>query len=155
MPIYEYFCRDCNVIFNFMSVKIAPAAAPICPRCDSQSMKKYLSSFSTSSAESAGELEVTEKRVESAFNNLLNRAEKLTDSDADEVSGLMHSFTKECGVEYTEKMTKVIGDISQGDEQIINKEDADYLLESSSNDEMLGKLTKEADPEVDPRIYQL
>ena len=161
MPIYEYFCHDCNVIFNFMSVRIAPAVAPICPRCASQSMKKYLSSFSTSSAAAVEKNDEDEQRVNDAFNNLLDRAEKLTDSDAGEVSSLMHSFTKECGVEYTEKLVRAVSDISKGNEQRTNaplpidKDATDSLLKSSSKGKIVGELTKKAEPELDPRIYQL
>ena len=144
-----------------MSVTIAPAVAPVCPRCASQSMKKYLSSFSTSSDGVAEKYDDDEKRVNDAFNNLLDRAEKLTESDAGQVSSLMHSFTKECGVEYTEKMTKAINDISKGNGQRTNidlpidKDATNSLLENSSKGERLSELNKMVEPELDPHIYQL
>jgi putative FmdB family regulatory protein len=105
MPIYEYYCGDCNVIFNFLSAKIAPEIIPDCPRCASQAMTKYLSSFRVISADSEKQAGVDEKRVEDAFGNLLQRSEKLSDSDGGEVSDLMHSFTNECGMGFTDKMT--------------------------------------------------
>ncbi len=46
MPIYEYFCKDCNVVFSFMSAKVAPLTPPSCPACNSGELTKQLSAFS-------------------------------------------------------------------------------------------------------------
>ncbi len=33
MPIYEYACPKCRVIFNFLSKRIKPDRLPVCPKC--------------------------------------------------------------------------------------------------------------------------
>src|SRR3954467_8158108 len=45
MPIYEYACPKCRVIFNFLSKRINPDRLPVCPRCGNRNMEKQLSQF--------------------------------------------------------------------------------------------------------------
>ncbi len=45
MPIYEYACPKCRVIFNFLSKKINPDKLPTCPKCGNKEMKKQVSRF--------------------------------------------------------------------------------------------------------------
>ena len=45
MPIYEYACPKCRVIFNFLSKRIEPDRLPACPKCGNKQMTKQLSRF--------------------------------------------------------------------------------------------------------------
>jgi putative FmdB family regulatory protein len=45
MPIYEYACPKCRVIFNFLSKRINPEGLPACPKCGNKKMTKQLSRF--------------------------------------------------------------------------------------------------------------
>jgi putative FmdB family regulatory protein len=47
MPIYEYACPKCRVIFNFLSKRVNPDHLPTCPKCGNKEMKKQLSRFAT------------------------------------------------------------------------------------------------------------
>lgn len=46
MPIYEFACPKCRVIFNFLSKRVNPERTPDCPRCGNQKMTKQVSAFS-------------------------------------------------------------------------------------------------------------
>jgi len=48
MPIYEYACPKCRVIFNFLSKRITPDRSPACPRCGNKKMSKQVSRFAMS-----------------------------------------------------------------------------------------------------------
>src|SRR5215470_3073272 len=48
MPIYEYACQKCWVIFNFLSKRIDPERLPVCPRCGNKKMSKQVSRFAMS-----------------------------------------------------------------------------------------------------------
>src|SRR5215510_6011345 len=48
MPIYEYACPKCRVIFNFLSKRIKPAHPPTCPKCGNKKMSKQVSRFAMS-----------------------------------------------------------------------------------------------------------
>jgi putative FmdB family regulatory protein len=45
MPIYEYACPQCRVIFNFFSQRINPDRSPACPKCGNKKMAKQISRF--------------------------------------------------------------------------------------------------------------
>ncbi|MEN9574544.1 MAG: hypothetical protein RL514_2399 [Verrucomicrobiota bacterium] len=45
MPIYEFACPKCRVIFNFLSQRINPARKPACPKCGNKKMRKEMSRF--------------------------------------------------------------------------------------------------------------
>jgi putative FmdB family regulatory protein len=45
MPIYEYACPKCRVIFNFFSQRVKPDGLPTCPKCGNKKMAKQISRF--------------------------------------------------------------------------------------------------------------
>ncbi len=45
MPIYEYACPKCRVIFNFLSKRLNPPHPPACPKCGNRKMTKQVSRF--------------------------------------------------------------------------------------------------------------
>jgi putative FmdB family regulatory protein len=45
MPIYEFACPKCRVIFNFLSKRVNPARPPTCPKCGNKKMTKEMSTF--------------------------------------------------------------------------------------------------------------
>lgn len=52
MPIYEYYCKPCNTIFQFLIKRVTPDTCPVCPRCGESSLERVMSRFSTSSTKS-------------------------------------------------------------------------------------------------------
>jgi putative FmdB family regulatory protein len=45
MPIFEYSCRDCD--HRFETIVLSPREKVSCPKCDSRSVEKQLSVFSS------------------------------------------------------------------------------------------------------------
>ena len=45
MPIYEFACPKCRVVFNFLSRRVTPAGPPTCPKCGNTKMVKQMSKF--------------------------------------------------------------------------------------------------------------
>jgi putative FmdB family regulatory protein len=45
MPIYEYACPKCRVIFSFLSKRVHPERDPTCPKCGSKKMSRQMSRF--------------------------------------------------------------------------------------------------------------
>ena len=59
MPIYEFACPQCRVIYNFLSKRINPERSPVCPKCGNKKLAKQMSRFaalsaSTKSSENTG-----------------------------------------------------------------------------------------------------
>jgi putative FmdB family regulatory protein len=48
MPIYEYACPKCRVIFNFLSKRLNLDRLPVCPKCGNKKMTKQMSRFAMS-----------------------------------------------------------------------------------------------------------
>jgi putative FmdB family regulatory protein len=47
MPIYEFACPKCRVIFSFLSKRLHPDRLPTCPRCGSRKMVKQVTRFAS------------------------------------------------------------------------------------------------------------
>jgi putative FmdB family regulatory protein len=47
MPIYEFACPDCRVVFNFLSKRVNPERLPTCPKCGNKKMARQMSGFAT------------------------------------------------------------------------------------------------------------
>ena len=45
MPIYEFACPKCRVIFSFLSKRMNPDSLPVCPKCGNKKMTKQMSQF--------------------------------------------------------------------------------------------------------------
>jgi len=45
MPIYEFACPQCRVIFSFLSRRIRPERSPSCPKCGQKDLRKQISGF--------------------------------------------------------------------------------------------------------------
>ncbi|HSO09910.1 MAG TPA: zinc ribbon domain-containing protein, partial [Desulfoprunum sp.] len=85
MPIYEFFCDSCNVIFNFFSRRIDTTTAPSCPRCGKEKLSRQMSTFATI-GKAAGEGEeslngLDEAKMEQAFGRLMQEAEGMNEED--------------------------------------------------------------------------
>ncbi len=48
MPIYEFACPKCRVVFNFLSKRVNPDHSPTCPKCGNKKMSKQMSRFAMS-----------------------------------------------------------------------------------------------------------
>ena len=48
MPIYEYACPKCRVIFSFLAKRTKPDRFPTCPRCGNRKMSRQMSRFAMS-----------------------------------------------------------------------------------------------------------
>ncbi|MEI7729494.1 MAG: zinc ribbon domain-containing protein [Verrucomicrobiota bacterium] len=47
MPIYEFACPKCRVVFSFLSKRINPERLPVCPRCGNKKMSRQMSQFAS------------------------------------------------------------------------------------------------------------
>ena len=45
MPIYEFACPKCRVIFNFLSKRVNPERRPACPKCGHRKLVRQMSAF--------------------------------------------------------------------------------------------------------------
>lgn len=52
MPIYEFACPQCRVIFSFLSKRVNPDRSPVCPKCGHTKLARQMSRFAALSGSS-------------------------------------------------------------------------------------------------------
>ena len=162
MPIYEFFCDRCNVIFNFFSRRIDTSTIPSCPRCGKTKLVKQMSAFATISrtgAESENPLEgIDEGKMEQAFARLMKDAEGMNENDPRQMASLMRRFSQETGVDLGGNMEEALSRMEAGeDPEEIEKEMGDVLGDDDLSFESLKKKTAAGRrrPVHDETLYDL
>jgi putative FmdB family regulatory protein len=132
MPIYEFYCDSCNVIFNFFSSRINTSTRPDCLRCGKKELSRQMSTFATIGK--AGEEQedmmagMDESKMEEAFGSLMQEAEGMNEDDPRQMATLMRKFTEKTGMNLGDTMEEAISRMEKGeDPDRIEKEMGDQL----------------------------
>lgn len=162
MPIYEFFCDRCNVIFNFFSRRIDTSTIPSCPRCGKTRLAKQMSAFATISrtgTESENPLDgIDEGRMEQAFARLMKEAEGMNENDPRQMASLMRRFSQETGVDLGGNMEEALSRMEAGeDPEEIEKDMGDVLGDDDLSFDSLKKKTAAGRrrPVHDETLYDL
>jgi len=141
MPIYEYFCKPCNTIFNFYAKSFAADRQPPCPRCGG-TLHKQVSSFSLGSRlHGPGNLPLSPQRLEEG----MRRLEQFGQQNPQEAERLRKKFGEMTGVSFAEDRVRAASAASSPAEP----EEPSSAAEEAMPDEY-GVL-----PERDPQLYEL
>ena len=103
MPIYEFACPKCRVIFNFFSQRINPDRKPVCPKCGGKKMRKQMSRFAMSkglkepAAKSAADdgppmPDMDDPRIESAMREMERDMEHLDENNPKHMAHMMRKM---------------------------------------------------------------
>ena len=104
MPIYEYACPKCRVIFNFLSKRINPDHLPTCPKCGNKKMTKQMSRFAMTrglkepaatggpEGDQAGMPDFEDPRVERAMSELERDMEHLDENNPRHMAHMMRKM---------------------------------------------------------------
>lgn len=133
MPIYEFYCPGCHVLFSFLSRSVNTAKRPMCPRCGKKKLQRQVSLFAvTGRAEEGGgeELPMDESKLESAMETLAGEAENMDENDPRQAADLMRRMARMTGMEYGENMEEALRRMEAGeDPDAIEQEMGDLLNE--------------------------
>jgi putative FmdB family regulatory protein len=120
MPIYEFYCDDCNTIFNFFSRSINTRTKPKCPRCKQRTLTRMMSAFAvTGKAKEGGgpdELPFDEGRMENAMQTLAGEAQSINEDDPRQAAKLMRKLTDMTGLELGPGMTEALRRMERGED---------------------------------------
>ncbi len=163
MPIYEFYCSQCNVIYNFFSQRIDTQTVPDCPKCDKKELEKQISMFATlKKGDEAGEDDpmagLDETKMEQAFGNLMKEAENINEDDPRQMASLMRKFTSETGIHLGDSMDEAISRMEAGeDPEQVEKEMGDLLNDDDFSLEALKKKGAKlrGKPRKDETLYPL
>jgi len=132
MPIYEFYCRDCNTIFNFFSRTVNTSKRPACPRCKKGPLDRQVSLFAftgkAKEADGPGDLPLDEDRMEKAMQALAGEAEKINEDDPRQAANLMRKLSDMTGLKLGPGMDEALNRMERGeDPEQIESELGDLL----------------------------
>lgn len=130
MPIYEFYCTNCNTVYSFLSRKVNPDARPACPACQTRTLQKQVSLFAapvgkTMPPADAGESgpdgapalnPATEARMERAMQALAGETEALDTDNPRQAADLMRKFSKASGMNFGPGMREALNRMEAGDD---------------------------------------
>ncbi len=134
MPIYEFYCPDCNTIFNFFSKTINTAKRPTCPQCRKRKLDRRMSTFAfTGRAAEAGDgedLPFDEGKMEKAMQMMASEAERINENDPRQAANLMRKLTDMTGMELGAGMQEALRRMERGEDPEAVEAEMGDLLES-------------------------
>ena len=141
MPIYEFYCEDCNTIFNFFSKSINTRKKPKCPKCKVRKLTRQMSAFAfTGKAKEdsdVDDLPFDESKMEKAMHMLAGEAENINEDDPRQAANLMRKLTDMTGLELGPGMQEALQRMEGG-------EDPDQI------EAEMGNLLEEEEPFILP-----
>ncbi len=162
MPIYEFYCTDCNTIFNFFSSRINTEKRPLCPQCKRGPLDRVISTFAilrgAKEEDSTGLPDLDETKMEKAMSMMEREAHGLNEDDPRQTAQLMRKLCNNTGINLGSGMEEALRRMEAGeDPDKIEKEMGDLL-----NEEDLFKKTPKVSQKVrkepplrDEKLYYL
>jgi putative FmdB family regulatory protein len=134
MPIYEFYCKKCNTLFNFFSKTFNTSKTPSCPKCGIHPLSRQMSAFAFTgkAREDSGmdDLPFDESKMEQAMQMLAGEAENINEDDPRQAANLMRKLTDMTGIELGPGMQEALRRMENGeDPEQIESEMADVLGE--------------------------
>jgi putative FmdB family regulatory protein len=162
MPIYEFYCPDCNTIFSFFSRRVNTEKIPSCPGCGQSSLSRMVSSFST--LRNRDEVEdddlplrgIDESKLMDALSTI-EEADGIDEGDPRQAARLMRRLTDMTGLSlgprWEEAMERLEGGESPDE---IEEELGEMLDDEEPLIEKKGKIRRRPSPPIrDETLYEL
>lgn len=132
MPIYEFYCPQCHMIFSFFSRTINTEKIPPCPKCDRSKLERQMSSFAVirglKEDQDDGLPDIDESKLEQAMTALASEAENINEDDPRQAAQLMRKLTDMTGLELGSGMEEALRRMEAGeDPEQIEAEMGDLL----------------------------
>ena len=134
MPIYEFYCPDCNTLFNFFSRRINTDKRPNCPTCKTGPLERQMSAFAfTGKAKEGGQdddLPFDESKMEKAMQVLASEADRINEDDPRQAANLMRKLSDMTGMELGAGMQEALQRMERGEDPEQIESEMGDLLES-------------------------
>ena len=170
MPMYEFFCGDCNAIFTFFSRTVNTEKIPQCPKCGQTGLERMVSRFAVTGraqegAPGEGEgpgLPVAGERMEKAMEAMASEAESVDENNPEAAAGLMRKFSAMTGMRFGDKMEDALGRLEAGeDPESLEKDMADldendlFRMDGAAGPEEKRKTGRKQPPQRDEMLYEM
>lgn len=163
MPIYEFYCNQCNTIYNFFSRTINTSKQPDCPRCKTIPLSRQMSTFAVTgrAREQSEDDDVffDESKMEQAMQMLAGEAERINEDDPRQAAQLMRKLTDMTGMELGGGMEEALRRMERGEDPEQIEAELGDVLENEEPFQMAAKkgggAARRAAPQRDETLYDL
>ncbi len=162
MPIYEFYCPDCNTIFNFFSRRVNTQKIPSCPQCNRPELIRQMSIFARGGnlkdTEGNPYPDLDEARLTRAMDMLAREAQHIDENDPRQAALLMRKVSQAAGLELGPKLEEALRKLERGEstEEVESEmedmmgEDEFFLPKEKTS--LGGKRPR---PSIDETLYEL
>jgi putative FmdB family regulatory protein len=128
VPIYEFYCADCHMLFNFLSRQVDTAARPACPRCGRPELERRPARFATlkrTTSEAGGEDDgkdnpfpgLDEERLERAMASMSGELEGMGEGeDPRQMARFFRRFGEAAGMKLGPRMEEMLQRLERGED---------------------------------------
>jgi putative FmdB family regulatory protein len=167
VPIYEFYCADCHMVFNFFSSSVNTTKRPACPRCLRPKLERQISRFAVFRDSSGGSEEdglppgFDEAKMAQTMEALAREADGINEDDPRQAAQVLRKLFESTGMPLSEGMQEAMRRMEAGeDPDKIEEEMGDVFSEedlfASGGSGKLRDLSKKLKPPaVDDTLYDL
>ena len=164
MPIYEFYCKDCNTIYNFFSKTVNTTKKPKCPKCRTRTLTKQISLVAfTGKAKENGDIDslpFDESKMEQAMQMLASEADKMNEDNPRQAANLMRKLSDMTGLNLGEGMDEALRRMEKGEDPEQVEAEMGDILENEDPFSLPGKKGKRVkaiskEPLRDETLYDL
>ncbi len=165
MPVYEFYCRRCNTVYNFFSRSVNTDKIPRCPSCKTVRLRRQMSLFANLSGGKGekgegdeGMSPIDEAKMEKALAMMAREAGTMNEDDPHRAAMLMRKLADATGIAMGPGMEEALSRLERGEDPdkieeemgAILAEEEPLLLEGGGR-----KSGKRSKPRVDDKLYDL
>ena len=164
MPIYEFYCEQCNTVYNFFSRTVNTDKIPNCPDCKTVPLKRQMSLFARinrggEEPADEGMPPMDESRMEKAMAMLASEMDGIDEEDPRQAVRLMRKLSDMTGLQLGDGMEEALNRMERGEDPEQIEQEMGDLLESEEPFVLGQKTTKgtnrRAEPRVDETLHDL
>ena len=163
MPVYEFYCSRCHMVFNFYSASVNTDKRPLCPKCGQVKLERRMSRFATlKNRGEEGDMpmpDLDESKMEEAMNLLSREAEQMDENDPRQAANLMRKLTDMTGMDLGPGMEEALRRMEAGEDPEQIEQEMGDLLEGEDPFVFGGKASSKSlrrqPPKKDERLYEL
>jgi len=125
VPIYEFYCPDCDTLYNFFSSRVDTAAQPDCPRCGRPRLERKPARFAALTGGAGGgeggdegdELAgIDDERLGAAFESALGEMEGAGGDDPQAMARLFRRVGEAAGLEPGPQLEEMMRRLEAGED---------------------------------------
>lgn len=161
MPVYEFYCRDCHTVFNFLSRRVNTDRRPPCPRCSRPELERRVSLFAISRGREEpveGMPDLDEAKMEQAMMSLAGEMEGMSEEDPRQMARFMRRFSEMTGMNLGSGVEEAMRRLETGeDPDRIEEEMGDVFSEENpfSREGIRGLRRRYVPPAHDETLYSM